>query len=424
MDRQAPTARLESATNSLHFWSLPWQDRSKLHISGMDSLIRRKWEAAFEDKVFLHGVESEPHRMHGHKGFVAMLCRNRASHKRKAQSFTSVLQEADPKSFNFTKVKPAEVLFQFKDEERNSETESSSSILASRVPTTKTTSVIINNSPFEYAHCLLVPDILECHIQSITLDAIKLAIKVLLNSSHPGFRLMYNSLCAGASVNHLHLHCYYTEYWLPCEVFQMSRIFTIDEGPMISDLFELDFNDTGVRGFGFVITPENYESRLPIMVHNIVKYFNTNNIAHNIVITRGIPPSAAYAPNEKELEGSWKNNERVEAYPFDISKNPNIPTVAQTSPYGNNENITTDLRRSPLIGRLYIFPRMPLHGEKCYRKFLVNVTELFGHLYFGDVAVFESMDEYDVIRALNSVSFSEQQFNKVKCDITRIMSEL
>ena len=101
--------------------------------------------------------------------------------------------------------------------------------------------MIINVSPLEYGHVLIVPDIDAFFPQILTQFAIKTGLDCILLSSHRwvlfsskydsdsqltiidlklnvdpvffsrGFKVGFNSLCAFASVNHLHLHAYYLE---------------------------------------------------------------------------------------------------------------------------------------------------------------------------------------------------------------------
>lgn len=81
--------------------------------------------------------------------------------------------------------------------------------------------IIINNSPIEIGHILLVPNCKENLNQVATLDSIRKAIDTLLLSNSNNFIVGFNSLCALASVNHLHFHAYYLpfdkDYWLPIQ---------------------------------------------------------------------------------------------------------------------------------------------------------------------------------------------------------------
>ena len=71
--------------------------------------------------------------------------------------------------------------------------------------------VIINVSPIEFGHCLLVPGLEECRPQVLTEHSIVLALKTMASSGRKNFKMAFNSLCAYASVNHLHWHLYYLQ---------------------------------------------------------------------------------------------------------------------------------------------------------------------------------------------------------------------
>ena len=68
---------------------------------------------------------------------------------------------------------------------------------------------IINVSPIEYGHCLFIPQVKQNHPQILNLHSIQSALKLMLLSRSKSFKLAFNSLCAYASVNHLHWHLYY-----------------------------------------------------------------------------------------------------------------------------------------------------------------------------------------------------------------------
>ena len=70
---------------------------------------------------------------------------------------------------------------------------------------------IINVSPIEFGHCLFLPEVSQCHPQALTLHAIRSALKLVMLSKCKNFKVAFNSLCAFASVNHLHWHVYYLQ---------------------------------------------------------------------------------------------------------------------------------------------------------------------------------------------------------------------
>ena len=69
--------------------------------------------------------------------------------------------------------------------------------------------IIINNSPIELGHILLLPQMYTCNKQVLNLNAVRLATDVSLLTNSNGLFIGFNSLGAYASVNHLHLHAYY-----------------------------------------------------------------------------------------------------------------------------------------------------------------------------------------------------------------------
>lgn len=63
---------------------------------------------------------------------------------------------------------------------------------------------VLQVSPIEYGHVLLIPRVLDCLPQRIDLDSFLLAMNLAKEAADPFFRVGYNSLGAFATVNHLH----------------------------------------------------------------------------------------------------------------------------------------------------------------------------------------------------------------------------
>lgn len=78
--------------------------------------------------------------------------------------------------------------------------------------TNKEDLVIINNSPIEYGHVLILPDINQHSNQVLTKYAINLALDVCYLTSSNEILIGFNSLNAYASVNHMHLQLYYLDH--------------------------------------------------------------------------------------------------------------------------------------------------------------------------------------------------------------------
>lgn len=141
-----------------------------------------------------------------------------------------VLQPFDSGKFNFTKVRPEEVIFRFCEADKDSaqyfndapDTVSSSSsailINVSVFPSQKFTytllielkhdwSFVISTSqvsPIGYCHVLLTPQIQDCLPQRIDHESFLMAMYVAREARNPFFRVGYNSLGGFATINHLH----------------------------------------------------------------------------------------------------------------------------------------------------------------------------------------------------------------------------
>lgn len=63
---------------------------------------------------------------------------------------------------------------------------------------------MINVSPIEYGHVLLVPRVLDNLPQLVDPNTALLALRFAKEADNPYFRVGYNSLGAYATINHLH----------------------------------------------------------------------------------------------------------------------------------------------------------------------------------------------------------------------------
>ena len=64
--------------------------------------------------------------------------------------------------------------------------------------------LLLQVSPIEYGHVLLVPRLLDRLPQRIQADTLLLALHMAVEVDNPYLRLGYNSLGAFATINHLH----------------------------------------------------------------------------------------------------------------------------------------------------------------------------------------------------------------------------
>ncbi|CAG5132833.1 unnamed protein product, partial [Candidula unifasciata] len=194
-----------------------------------DIELQRRWNKAMESGVFRYGIDHIVTKIiPGSKQYVGQLNTLRATERRVPQEISSVNQPFNKQAFCFTMVKPQEVIFTLQNVTPHRSAERSgphtgqqrsgphtgqqrSGPHTDEATRDERHMVIVNVSPMEYGHCLLVPQIDSHRPQVLTQTGIQVAIETMLLSGHRGLRMGFNSLCAFASVNHLHFHLYYLE---------------------------------------------------------------------------------------------------------------------------------------------------------------------------------------------------------------------
>ncbi|XP_052269259.1 GDP-D-glucose phosphorylase 1-like isoform X4 [Dreissena polymorpha] len=301
----------------------------------------------------------------GHIGYVAQLNILRAQERRKPDTITSVNQPFNRDSFNFTKIKPGEILFEMQKLE--SSKDDCGQMLRDRAVTVEVASknteikvcnqVVINVSPLEYGHVLLLPDVQACNPQILTKYAVELSVDLLLLSKHRGFRVGFNSLCAYASVNHLHVHAYYLDHELFVEHMPVQQLSGV--------LHE----QTLLAAKGFVLQLHgSTPTLLSRNIYEITHYFNNNEIAHNIFMTRG--------PAFGEPRDSACRTIRVYIWP-----------------------------RKKFIGSMWL---------KDEAAFNVALAELAGHLPIKVQDLFHGLDEQQIEETVQVAMLEEHEYQKIK----------
>jgi len=317
-----------------------------------DKMLKEKWDASL-DKGLVEGYFKHRHDVHnvkdfpGKRGWVGVYCPARVEGKREPPSFDSVIADF-PSGFNFNKIKSDEHLYQI---ENNG--------ILSRV--------IINNSPYAHCHSLIVPEPEKEHVQLLSGTTIEVALELMMQSNQIGYKILFNSVCACASVNHLHLHQYYTDYRIPAE--------DIECEPIMSIASKVSKKEEGL----FVIKPSYPVRGLVLEVHeSLIKQtalFMTqmcnklaeDDVPHNVAFIRGSP--LRYDP---------------------------------TSPAPNDDYVV----------RVYLWPRRPTLGKRSYEDFNCAVTELVGHCYFGDKKQFDEWTEDDIHTQLSGYDVGDDNFEK------------
>merc|ERR1719495_795544 len=116
----------------------------------------------------------------------------------------------------------------------------------------------------------------------LTLHAITLALEVMILSSSPNIKLAFNSLCAYASVNHLHWHLYYQPTSLAVQTLPLS---SCPGTPFFT------FTDQAYPALGWVwlLNTEVMDNlgKVAGEVAKLTNWLTEKEVAHNVVMTKG-----------------------------------------------------------------------------------------------------------------------------------------
>ena len=295
---------------------------STLGQSAFDDILLSHWEDRAELGLFRYDVtECATKVLPGELGFVAQLNEGRALKKRPTEfAIDQVAQPFDPTKFNFNKAGINEVLFTFgaatgiatsKYNEIDATIDGLSADLAVDSPMFDPNLVLINVSPIEYGHVLLVPSVLSCLEQKLTLPTFRLALEMIREADNPDFRIGFNSLGAFATINHLHFQAYYLSTDFACERATLSAVTDVTFVPPSPEMNaacpmesacggafeESDFSsvhictlaDYPVRGMCFYITSIADIAKLAAVVSSCCERMHDANIPHNVfVCDRGL----------------------------------------------------------------------------------------------------------------------------------------
>ncbi|XP_049840090.1 GDP-D-glucose phosphorylase 1 [Schistocerca gregaria] len=325
-------------------------DSSVQSGSVFDSALQNTWKAALERGVFRYVLNIQHSKiLEGKFSFVAQLNTDRALKRRAPEEITSLTQPFDHDRFNFTKIDETEILFELR---RKCDT------------STNRHCVIINESPLEFGHCLLLPSRLNCLPQIATQHSLQLAIEVMLLSSNPAFRVGFNSLCGYASVNHLHYHGYYLNYSMLLEHISVQHL----SGPCFILV------NYPAKGFVFQLPSDKRPETLARDVFKLTNFLVCNNVAHNIYITRGTDFSSSHT----------------------------------------NSKICNTVR-------VYVWARKSSSGAKQNDAFNPAICELFGHLSVKTEAAYWSLTEEQVVEVLSDVC--EGTFGQVTDSVKELFED-
>ncbi|NXY86823.1 GDPP1 phosphorylase, partial [Alcedo cyanopectus] len=252
-----------------------WEDEPGSAPSRFDRALLEGWEDRMEQGLFRYRLGPLPTRvLPGPLRLVAQLNVQRGTERRPPQPVHSLRQPFDPAAFNFTRLRPGEVLLRLRraaGDERDGPAAPDPLLVA------------INVSPLERGHVLLLPEPARELPQALTAPVLHGALEVALLSARPAFRLGFNGLGGCASVNHLHLHGLYLRQPLPVE--------TAPARPLCPHR-RLGLLLSGVPAPAFLFYAAG-PAELQAVARDVCRaaeHITGAGLAYNVFITRGEPP--------------------------------------------------------------------------------------------------------------------------------------
>ncbi|NXV48142.1 GDPP1 phosphorylase, partial [Uria aalge] len=245
--------------------------------SRFDRALLERWDDRMERGLFRYRLGPLPTRLlPGPMRMVAQLNVQRGTERRPPQPVQSLRQPFDPAAFNFTRLRPAELLLRLR-----------------RPGGPDPLLVAINDSPLERGHVLLLPEPARGLPQALTAPLLRGGLEAALLSAHPGFRLGFNGLGGCASVNHLHLHGFYLRRPLLVES-APARPLGPPHGPGLLTAVPAPaflFYAAGPAGLEAVARDAS----------RAAERLADTGLAYNLLITRGDPPGGPAPDGQRGL---------------------------------------------------------------------------------------------------------------------------
>ncbi|KAF1751290.1 hypothetical protein GCK72_017844 [Caenorhabditis remanei] len=327
-------------------------------------LLHERWENAKQYNAFNYSLNCMYKCLDGKYDLSMQLNIERGDLRRKPMHFKNIKEPFNHLRFNFTKLHDNEILFYLKCD----------SDPISNDPLDRHL-VAVNASPLERDHSLIVPSVNKCNPQVLTLQAVRIAVDLMLLVDDDMFHILFNSLLGQASVNHLHLHAMYWPYDSDlinrkCEpLHDVPGVFVIRPPCWICPaiVFQLD-------------CIENYE-QFKMNIYKCVEHLTETNQAHNLFLARAQPIRTTGAEKEEDRRGE-----------------------------------------RPQLVTCYVFPRMNMIGAKPPSNFNPAANELAGNLTSYTIRFFESANEQSVIRIIEEeASLDDDSFQSLCFDLADVL---
>ncbi|XP_043536406.1 GDP-D-glucose phosphorylase 1 [Chiloscyllium plagiosum] len=341
--------------------------------SRFDTALLSAWEERLSAGCFRYRLPRRglPSRvLPGPRGLVVQLNPERARERRPPQEILSLRQPFDPQRFNFTRIPAQEVLFRLRRRglgEAGDVDEAEAEAL-----------LVINVSPLEWGHVLLLPEPSRRLPQLLTRESVLRALELLFLSSDPGFRVGFNSLGAEASVNHLHLHGYYLGQRLELEWAATRPL--LESGALASAHFLPVHLLSEHPARGLVLYTDGGDgglARAAHTLHALTGLLIRRSLAHNLFLTRGCPLGS--------------------------------PAPGQASSVDRDG------------ARIVLWPRRSCFGAKDPTAFTVALCELAGHWPLKTPQEYSSLTEEQALGMVRRYSLPEQEYSQLLSEIIQLL---
>eukprot|EP00730_Choanoeca_flexa_P006250 TRINITY_DN12117_c1_g1_i1.p1 TRINITY_DN12117_c1_g1~~TRINITY_DN12117_c1_g1_i1.p1 ORF type:complete len:383 (+),score=53.70 TRINITY_DN12117_c1_g1_i1:103-1251(+) len=206
---------------------------------GLDGYIDVAWHRKYRQNVFKTTVEIplpwRPVSLNSSGPPFHLVLNQGRSNKRKTRLSTSesarVQRDFDPSGFHFGKIDKAEYLYAIGLSDHSLHEPE-----CFQVASVSHHAILINPFPLGHLSGLVVPHLHQHRPQVMTRDVLRTGLRIAQHFMSPWLRLAFNSLSAGASVNHLHYQFWHYPRWLPVEESAFVRWGTISNVAVLTSI--------------------------------------------------------------------------------------------------------------------------------------------------------------------------------------------
>jgi len=261
---------MNDAGKTLEYSEHDLDSEDRLREINVDQHLLDTWHCLAEGGSFRYLLGSGRQRvLPGQFSFLAQYQPERAKMRRTPQAMHSLTQQPDPAKFNFTKVDELkELVFVLKNLNEKKH-DSGRNVL------------LINVSPIDEGHSLLVPNVEAILPQQVTEAAALAALHLLCLSTSPDIRIGFNSLCAHASVNHMHWHVYYQAH--------RAAVLGLNLKSLAGPLHTWGEDQYPAQGWCFLVPSRKSKALSAVAQHlsKLTTWLVEKEVAHNVFLCPG-----------------------------------------------------------------------------------------------------------------------------------------